>query len=290
MRGESEAWRRPGAPNVLPLILDTLRVRSLGLYDGPVANTPVLTRLARRGVVFDDAYATASWTFPSHASIFTGEYASRTGADWLTPLPNGSRTLAELFAGNGYATGGFVANTVVIITSDHGESLGAHGVFGHGNALYRNQIRVPLLIIVNAPGLPAGTRVSHPVSLRDLAASVLDFADITPNAAWNGRSLRTIAMSGDPTGLSPVIAEVSRGIKVDPGAFADTPIKKSVVDDTIQIIETDIGTLSAFGFTDDPLETVDLSAQAQRRRAGLALIERVLLSERISWPDRNHPD
>ncbi len=101
-----------GTPNVLLIILDTVRASSMGLLGGPVDNTPHLAELARRGVVFEEAYSTASWTLPSHASIFTGEYASVTGADWARPLGTERQTLAEALAADGLVGGGFVANTV----------------------------------------------------------------------------------------------------------------------------------------------------------------------------------
>ena len=48
---------------------------------------------------------------------------------------------------------GVLDRTLVILTSDHGEGLGEHDLFDHGESLYRNEIRVPLLIV-----LPAGQR------------------------------------------------------------------------------------------------------------------------------------
>ena len=71
---------------------------------------------------------------------------------------------------------GLLANTVVVITADHGEHFGEHdGIFGHMYSLYGQEIRVPLVVI--APGrVPAGQVVSAPVTLRDLAATILDLA------------------------------------------------------------------------------------------------------------------
>ena len=63
-----------------------------------------------KGVVFDGAHSTAPWTLPSHASMFTGRYASETGADWTSPMDTTPPTLAEAFRDAGYATAGFVAN------------------------------------------------------------------------------------------------------------------------------------------------------------------------------------
>jgi hypothetical protein len=97
-------------PNVLFIIWDTVRAASLSLYGYDRPTTPTLERLAGESVVFDRAYAIAPWTLPSHASLFTGREFHELSTDWLTPLDDEPVTLAELFARNGYATGGFVAN------------------------------------------------------------------------------------------------------------------------------------------------------------------------------------
>jgi len=106
--GQSSA----GAPNVLFLILDTVRARSLSLYGHARPTTPNLEELASRGVVFESAIATSPWTLPSHASMFTGRYPDRLSANWHVPLDASDRTLAEAFRDAGYATGGFVANLI----------------------------------------------------------------------------------------------------------------------------------------------------------------------------------
>lgn len=97
-------------PNVLLLVLDTVRARSLSLYGYGRKTSPVLEELASEGVTFEHAFATSSWTLPSHASLFTGRYPFELSADWLTRLDDRYPTLAEAFRGAGYRTGGFVAN------------------------------------------------------------------------------------------------------------------------------------------------------------------------------------
>ncbi len=101
----------PGAPNVVLLVLDTVRGISLSLYGYGRATTTFLETLARRGTVFDRATATSSWTLPSHGSFFTGRDAHVLSADWLRRLDNTHPTIAEVLAARGYLTAGFVANT-----------------------------------------------------------------------------------------------------------------------------------------------------------------------------------
>lgn len=99
-----------GMPNVLLLILDTVRSYNLSAYGYARPTTPMLERVARTSVQFDRAFAPSSWTMPSHATLFTARwpYELRTGP--RRPLPSGSPTLAELLKNAGMATGGFTAN------------------------------------------------------------------------------------------------------------------------------------------------------------------------------------
>lgn len=66
------------------------------------------------------------------------------------------------------------SNTIVIVTSDHGEAFGEHGTYDHGYNLYREVLHVPLIIF--GSGIPRGLRVTHAASLRELFPTVLDFA------------------------------------------------------------------------------------------------------------------
>jgi arylsulfatase A-like enzyme len=101
----------PGARNVLLIVLDTVRAQSLGLYGYHRPTTPNLRRIAARGVRFDQAYSTAPWTAPSHASMFTGRWHHELSIGWKRPLDGSRPTLAEFLSSHGYDTAGFVANT-----------------------------------------------------------------------------------------------------------------------------------------------------------------------------------
>jgi arylsulfatase A-like enzyme len=102
----------PNSPNVLLVVLDTVRADHLSLYGYERSTTPNLERLAKRGIRFDEARATAPWTLPSHASMFTGHWPHDLIEKWLTPLQSNLPTLAEFLGSRGYATAGFVANIV----------------------------------------------------------------------------------------------------------------------------------------------------------------------------------
>ena len=100
-----------GAPNVLFIVLDTVRAESLSLYGYTRQTSPHLAELARRGVRFDQARATAAWTLPSHASMFTGRWPYELSTRPDRPLDDTYPTLAEFLRNHGYATAGFAANT-----------------------------------------------------------------------------------------------------------------------------------------------------------------------------------
>ena len=99
-----------GAPNVLVLILDTVRAASTSLHGYARATTPELVRLAEEGAMFEWAVAPSSWTLPSHGAMFTGRRASSLSTSWRKPLDTTHPTVAEAFRDNGYATGAFVGN------------------------------------------------------------------------------------------------------------------------------------------------------------------------------------
>jgi arylsulfatase A-like enzyme len=101
---------KSGARNVLLIVWDTVRAANTSLHGYGRPTTPNLLRLASRGVRFERAFATASWTLPSHASMFTGRWPHELGVGWKTPVRDGVPTLASYLASNGYLTAGFVAN------------------------------------------------------------------------------------------------------------------------------------------------------------------------------------
>jgi arylsulfatase A-like enzyme len=66
--------------------------------------------MAQRGILFQEARATAPWTLASHASLFTGRWPHELDVQWITPLRSNFPALADYLGSQGYATAGFVAN------------------------------------------------------------------------------------------------------------------------------------------------------------------------------------
>jgi len=95
-------------PNILLIVMDCVRFDYLSVYGYPRPTTPNLERLAADGVVFENAFAAAPWTPPSHASLFTGTYPSQHGVDVNENLYLSEQniTLAQVLAEHGYRTFG----------------------------------------------------------------------------------------------------------------------------------------------------------------------------------------
>jgi arylsulfatase A-like enzyme len=101
-------------PNILLIVLDTVRADHLSLYGYERETTPFLEIMARESAVFDNAFAASPWTLPSHATLFTGLYPSQHNTHgehfWLD---DSYRTLAEILREAGYQTVCFSNNDYV---------------------------------------------------------------------------------------------------------------------------------------------------------------------------------
>jgi arylsulfatase A-like enzyme len=77
---------------------------------------------------------------------------------------------------------------LLVFTSDHGESFGEHGMYLHANSVYREEIHVPLILW--RPGhLPAGLRISQPVTNAALPATIMNLLDLDDQTVFPGPSL-----------------------------------------------------------------------------------------------------
>ena len=136
-------------PHVVLIVLDTLRADHVGVYGHPGGLTPELDAVARDGAVFEEAFAPAPWTVPSHASLFTGLFPRSHGASTVHHrwLDGEFETLAEAFAEAGYRTAGFSANPYL-------EESNLHQGFATWTSLGRSArgLRIrPLLELVGWP-------------------------------------------------------------------------------------------------------------------------------------------
>jgi arylsulfatase A-like enzyme len=106
-------WRHAdeAPPNVVIIILDTVRDDRVGADWQGVPLTPSVDAIAAEGTRFTNAFASAPWTVPSHASLFTGLHPHRHKAVHEHFVLDGSfTTLAERLKARGYATAGVTCN------------------------------------------------------------------------------------------------------------------------------------------------------------------------------------
>lgn len=156
---------------------------------------------------------------------------------------------------------GMLENTLIIITSDHGEEFGEHGIFDHGNSLYLPTVHVPLLILFPSK-VPAGKRIHEPVTLRDLAATVVDLTKLGGGPHFPGKSLaRYWDNPGQAPNLeeTPLLSEVSR-VSGRPAWF---PVSrgdvKALVFKGMRYIRNGDGVEELYDFENDPWEQRNLT-------------------------------
>jgi len=146
------------------------------------------------------------------------------------------------------------ANTLVVVTSDHGEAFGEHRVLTHGHSLFEEEIRVPL--IMKVPGQQHARRVESPVSILDIYPTVLDAAGIDRPGRLAGVSLLP-ATRDAPTSDRPIVSELDRG-KVADRTLTWRRWK-------LYQRESPDRSVSLFDLQNDPAERHDVSAAHRKR-------------------------
>jgi arylsulfatase A-like enzyme len=157
---------------------------------------------------------------------------------------------------------GRLDDTIVVITSDHGEHFGEHAiggvpVLGHRATLYQPEIHVPL--IIRAPGrVPAGVRVTSAVGLRDLPATIVALAGLGAGSPLTGVAL----LAGQPP--SPAAAEFAPARDLPPAlrspADAGRAVRALVTAEHSYLRYGD-GREELYDLQNDPGESENLSAE-----------------------------
>jgi len=437
----------PGSPNVLVIVVDTLRADHLSSYGYSRPTSPNIDKLAGNGVLFESAIAPSSWSLPSHASLVTGQAVHVHGMGNVEPMPwlgwgksglNGLPTLGEALQKRGYRTGAFSANriyftsnvglgrgfihfedyfdgvgdsfvrtqfgrefarlymnrspkskvtrafryfglgawldkdsegsgdyggiygvrkranvvnretqrwiasdgrhpffaflnyldvhfgyggpsgypkpawdqgstideydagvkytddligqllhgldrlhvlknTIVIVTSDHGEALGDHGLSFHGAALYSDLVRVPL--VISWPGhVPAGVRIAQPVSNGDIASTVLSLIGAKQNP-FPGPSLTELWESSPPKDWPDPVSELPQTntiVAADRAMQGKIPLAtdgwmNSVVSPQWQLIRHEKYGDQIYDWKADPSESSNLISTPAGRATAAAL-------------------
>lgn len=163
-------------PNIVFILIDTLRADHLGCYGYPLPTSPTIDEIASGSIVFTDAVAPAPWTVPSVASVFTSTYPSQHGVlkhkqppaseegNYVSNVLDGRfETLAEQLKGSGYATAAFLANAWIdrqfgfAQGFDEYQVIRARGGYAPGSAvnqaaiewIKQNRNKEPLFIYVH---------------------------------------------------------------------------------------------------------------------------------------------
>ncbi len=123
-----------GAPDVVLVVLDTVRAKNLAAYGYARDTSPFLDSLLREGALFADATSPATWSLPSHASLFTGRFPTAHGAHGEHLVLDGRfPTLAEVLGASGYETFCFTSNAWI------SDGLGLSRGFGFQDGTWREQ-------------------------------------------------------------------------------------------------------------------------------------------------------
>jgi arylsulfatase A-like enzyme len=128
--------------------------------------------------------------------------ASLTPADeaWIKALYRGEAACHDPALGRfvaGLKEAGLLDTTLLVVTADHGEATGEHGLWAHGWSVYDEETRVPLLVRY-PPLFPAGARVVEPTELVDLYPTVLDALGLPPQSGIDGASLLAARRGAPP--------------------------------------------------------------------------------------------
>ncbi len=105
----------PEKPNVIFIVVDTLRADHLGCYGYPRPTSPTIDRLAKEGVLFEKAISQSSWTWPATATLLTGLYPYTHGVTKAEQCYLAQRLpcAGEIFQGEGFRTKGVSANPLI---------------------------------------------------------------------------------------------------------------------------------------------------------------------------------
>jgi arylsulfatase len=176
---EPHVWHNPPAP------FNTLFDPD---YTGPI--TPELFGIGKEAAA--GQLALSERDLQNRLALYDGEIAY-----WDSQLPTLINYLSQT---------GFLQDSLLIVTGDHGELMGEYGYWTHGTGLQEELLRVPLLMMY--PGaIPAGTSVSSPVQMMDIMPTILDWVGLPIPADLQAISTRPLAQGGSQVNR-PVFSEI----------------------------------------------------------------------------------
>jgi arylsulfatase A-like enzyme len=182
---------------------------------------------------------------------------------------------------------GLREDTLLIVTSDHGEGLGQHSYFSHGLYLYEEQLRIPLIVRAPAAAGWEPRRIRSTVSLLDVAPTVLELAGLPLEGLLHGRSLRLLVESPGLEAERRIVAqrrEFPEDIRETREArFApDTSLHAVRGDDPLKYLRTGDGAEELYDLGADPYERRNLAEDRPEDLARMRLALEELLRARAA--------
>jgi arylsulfatase A-like enzyme len=172
---------------------------------------------------------------------------------------------------------GLLDRTVLVVTSDHGENLGEHGLVDHVFSVHETTLRIPMLIRY-PPAFPPGGEDPSPVQIHDLFPTILALAERPGDASSQGLDL-TKSPPGSIT--RPVLAEYYyplQVLSVIGPSFAESPLLapykrrlRTIRKGSLKLIQGDDGRGELYDLAADPDEKTDLSGRAEMAKDLAAL-------------------
>ena len=160
------------------------------------------------------------------------------------------------------ASSGKQNNTIVLLTSDHGEGLGDHELIGHVSHLYEEALRVPL--IISWPGqLTESVVINEPVSHIDLLPTLVELLNLEDSQRRSGQSLAALLTNpSQPRDNIEIIAETFR-----PESTRD---RKTLIKDGFKLIVTprDAHT-ELYNLQNDQREMTNIASEDTETTSGL---------------------
>jgi arylsulfatase A-like enzyme len=247
------AWLRQARAGRQPFFALVHFMESHVPYAPPPAHARrFLDEAARRRVAAIDHDGMA---FLAGVKPLDGEELALLGSLYDATIGYGDELLASVLAAAG-------DDALVVVTADHGQQLGEHGLVGHFFSVYEPLARVPL--VVRHPGLPSGP-VERPVQSIDLYPTVLDAAGIDPGGSpavslLAGSDARPVLVTEY---LEPDLARFARFRGFDPAPF-DRELR-ALRRDGYKYIWSSDGREQLYHLATDPGELTDLAGTDSQR-------------------------
>ncbi|MCK4413472.1 MAG: sulfatase [Candidatus Eisenbacteria sp.] len=212
------------------------------------------------------------WSYTFGLAEYSPEEIAITSATYDATIAELDDLFADLI--HALEADGALENTIIILTSDHGEHLGEHHMLGHQLSVYNPLIRVPL--IIHYPERFAPARDSRPVMNYDLVPTLLDLAGIEQRLALAGgavslpsapdsrvRVVESLGVFRDP------MAAVKRAYPEWDPATWDRELR-AVISGTDKLIWASNGDHELYRYPDDAFESVNRIVEEPELAASLA--------------------